>query len=393
MPAPISILVKGATCAASPYKATGRFSPLAPYTRANFWENPMTSIRRLAPAFALASAASFAAASLMAAPASAQSIESFYKDRSVDMIIGAAPGGGYDIYARLVSRHLGKHIPGNPNTVPKNMPGAGSNKAAQFIYAVAPKDGTVMGAIFTGGIMEPLLGDAKAVQHDPTKLIYLGSANREVSLCIIRTDAPAKSFKEVLEKEVIFGASAAGGSSRDFPSALNNVLGAKINLVSGYPGTKEMGLAVERNETQGMCGYFWSSLSTQNPSWIDSKDMRLLVQETSEGHPELNKRGVPVAVDFAKSPEDRQVLELIYAQLIFGRPYILPPGVPEDRVKALRAAFSSTLKDPALLADAQKSRVDIDAVSGEDVQALVTKLFATPKNIIQRAREAQIPKK
>jgi len=328
----------------------------------------------------------------LASAASAQSPEQFFKGRSIDMVIGADAGGGYDVYARVLTRHLGNHIPGNPTVVPKNMPGAGSNKAAQFVYAVAPKDGTVIGAIFTGGIMQPLLGDPKSIQHDPTKFIYLGSANREISLCVVRADA-VKSFDEVLQKPIILGASAAGGTSRDFPAALSNILGAKFNIVSGYPGTREIGLALERNEVQGFCGYFLSSLMTQNPGWLTDPNMRILVQEVSKGNEMLTKRGVPVAVDLAKTPEDRQVLELLFDQLVFGRPYVLPPGVPSDRVAALRKAFLDALKDPALLEDAKKSRIDIDAVSGEEVQALVAKMFATPQAIVERAREAQIPKK
>ncbi|HEU0071369.1 MAG TPA: hypothetical protein VFS04_08745 [Alphaproteobacteria bacterium] len=351
----------------------------------------MTASRVLTPA---AFIAPLITAALLALPAAAQTPEQFYKGKSVDMIIGADAGGGYDVYARVLTRHIGNHIPGNPTVVPKNMPGAGSNKAAQFVYAVAPKDGTAIGAIFGGGITQPLLGDAKAIQHDPTKFIYLGSANREVSLCIARAEA-ASSFDDVMKKPLVLGASAAGGTSRDFPSALSNVLGAKFNIISGYPGTKEIGLAVERNEVQGFCGYFLSSLMTQNPGWLDDPKMRILVQEVSsgQGSPILNKRGVPIAADLAKTPEDKQVLELVFDQLVFGRPYILPPGVPSDRVASLRKAFMDALKDPALLDDAKKSRIDIDAVSGEEVQKLVEKMFATPQAIVERAREAQVPKK
>ena len=337
----------------------------------------------------------FAACALLpaiATPVLGQTPEQFYKGRSIDMVIGADAGGGYDVYARVLTRHIGNHIPGTPTVVPKNMPGAGSNKAAQFVYAVAPKDGTVMGAIFTGGITQPLLGDPKSIQHDPTKFIYLGSANREISLCVVRADAVG-SFAEVLQKPIILGASAAGGTSRDFPAALANVLGAKFNIVSGYPGTREIGLALERNEVQGFCGYFLSSLMTQNPGWLTDPAMRILVQEVSQGNEMLNKRGVPVAVGLAKTPEDRLVLELLFDQLVFGRPYVLPPGVPNDRVAALRTAFMAALKDPALLEDAKKARIDIDGVSGEEVQRLVAKMFATPEPIVQRAREAQIPKK
>lgn len=327
-------------------------------------------------------------------PALAQdAVEQFYKGRSIDLIIGAAPGGGYDVYARVIARHMDRYIPGKPTIVPKNMPGAGSNKAAAFLYSVAPKDGTAFGAVFSGAIMDPLLGDRSQVQHDPTKFIYLGSANNEVSLCAIRADSPAKTLQEAMTTPVLLGASAAGGSTRDFPAALNNLIGTRFSLVSGYPGTKEITLAIERNEVQGVCGYYWSSLSTQNPDWVTGGSMILLVQEAMKGHPELNKLGVPVAVDFAKNPEDRQVLDFIYSQLVFGRPYLLPPNVPEARAQALRQAFSDVLKDKELLADAEKARVEINPVPADEVQALVTKLFSTPQRIIDRAKDSQQYKK
>jgi tripartite-type tricarboxylate transporter receptor subunit TctC len=347
------------------------------------------------PLSKIAIAITVAGLAMTALPAQAQDAAAqFYKGRNLDLIIGAAPGGGYDVYARVIARHIDRHIPGKPTIVPKNMPGAGSNKAAAFLYSVAPKDGSVMGAVFSGAIMDPLLGDRSQIQHDPTKFNYLGSANDEVSVCAIRSDAPAKTLQEAMDKTVLLGASAAGGSTRDFPAVLNNLLGTKFNLVSGYPGTKEITLAIERMEVQGLCGYYWSSASTQNPEWgKPSGGMTILVQEAMKGHPELNKKGIPVAIDFAKNAEDRQVLEFFYSQLVFGRPYILPPGVPEARVKVLRKAFDDVLKDKELLADAEKSRIEILPVSGEEVQALVTKLFATPQAIIDRTKEAQIYKK
>lgn len=334
-----------------------------------------------------------AALALVVTSAQAQDAAQFYAGRTMDMVIGAGPGGGFDIYARLFSKHMGNHIPGKPTLVSKNLPGAGSNKTAQFIYAQAPKDGSTIGAVFPGAIVQPLLGDPKAVQHDSTKLIYLGSANNEVAITVIRADAPVKAFKDLFSKEMISAASQAGGSSRDFPSVLNNVLGTKIDLVSGYPGTKEMTLAIERNEVQGTGGYLWSSLKTQNPEWLDPAKMRILVQEAIKGNAELTKRGVPVAMDFAKTAEDKQVLELFYGQLMFGRPYILPPGTPSDRVKTLRAAFTATAKDKAFLQDAAKARLAVDPVSGEEVQALVNKMFGAPQNIIARAKEAMAYKK
>jgi tripartite-type tricarboxylate transporter receptor subunit TctC len=321
-------------------------------------------------------------------------LEKFYAGKSMDLIIGASPGGGFDIYARTIAKHMPDHIPGKPNIVPKNMPGAGSNKAAGFIYSVAPKDGTVIGAVFPGSIMDPLLGDKGKVQHDSTKLIYLGSANNEVAITVIRADAPAKTFQDLFSKGMISAASASGGSSRDFPAALNNVLGAKIQLVTGYPGTKDMTLAIERGEVQGTGGYLWSSLKTQNPDWLPKEGkMRILVQEAIKGNAELTKMGVPLAMDFAKSDEDKQVLELIYGQLVFGRPYILPPGTPAGRVAMLRKAFDETVKDKGFLADAAKARLTVDSVSGEEVQALVAKIYAAPDKIVQRAKEAMVYKK
>jgi tripartite-type tricarboxylate transporter receptor subunit TctC len=340
-------------------------------------------------------AATAAVALLLPAAAQAQdALAKFYTGKSLDMIIGAAPGGGFDIYARTIAKHMPTHLPGKPNFIPKNMPGAGTNKATAFIYAVAPKDGTVIGAIFPGAIMDPLLGDKSQVQHDSTKLIYLGSANNEVAITVIRSDAPAKTFDDLFTKGMLGAASQSGGSSRDFPSALNNVLGTKIKLVSGYPGTKEMTLAIERSEVEGTGGYLWSSLKTQNPDWLpEAGKMRILVQEAVKGNAELTKMGVPVALDFAKSEEDKQVLELIYGQLVFGRPYILPPGTPDDRVSALRRAFDATMTDKDFLADAQKARLTVDPVSGEEVQALVAKIYAAPDKIVERAKEAMVYKK
>jgi tripartite-type tricarboxylate transporter receptor subunit TctC len=340
-------------------------------------------------------AATAAAALLLPAVAQAQdSLAKFYSGKSIDMIIGASPGGGFDLYARTIAKHMPDHLPGKPNFIPKNMPGAGTNKATGYIYAVAPKDGTVIGAIFPGAVMDPLLGDKTHVQHDSTKLIYLGSANNEVGITVVRNDAPAKTFQDLFTKGMISAASASGGSSRDFPAALNNVLGTKIQLVTGYPGTKDMTLAIERGEVQGTGGYLWSTLKTQNPDWLpQAGKMRILVQEAVKGTAELNKMGVPVAIDFAKSDEDKQVLELIYGQLVFGRPYILPPGTPEDRVTALRRAFDATMKDKGFLADAAKARLTVDPVSGEEVQALVTKIYSAPDRIVQRAKEAMVYKK
>ena len=323
-------------------------------------------------------------------PASAQDADKFFAGKQIELVIGTTPGGGYDTYARLVARHMGNYIPGKPNLIAKNMPGAGSNKATGYIYTVAPKDGTSIGAVFPGAIVEPLLGNSAQVQHDSTKLIYLGSANNEVFICIGRSDAPVQKFEDAFSKEMILGASATGGSTRDFPALLNNMLGTKFTLVSGYPGSKEITLAVERGEVQGACGYGWSSLIAQNADLLNSGKVRVLAQETLRSHPTLDKMGVPLTITFAKNDEQKQILELVYGQLVFGRPYVLPPGVPADRVTVLRRAFDAALKDKALVAEAGKAQIDVDAVTGEDVQKVVEKMFATPPEIVERTKKALI---
>ena len=332
----------------------------------------------------------WAAASVM--PAAAQDAAAFFAGKQIEIVIGTTAGGGYDTYARLVARHMGDYVSGKPTIVPKNMPGAGSNKATGYIYAVAPKDGTSIGAVFPGAIVDPLLGDKSQAQHDSTKLIYLGSANNEVFICIGRSDAPVQKFEDAFTKEMILGASAAGGSTRDFPALLNNVLGTKFTVVSGYPGSKEIVLAVERNEVQGACGYGWSSLIAQNASLLDSGKVRVLAQETMKSHPTLDKMGVPLTIKFAKTDEQKQILELVYGQLVFGRPYVLPPGVPADRVTVLRRAFDATLKDSKLLAEAERSQLDVQGVTGEDVQAVVTKMYATPAAVVERTKQAMVYK-
>jgi tripartite-type tricarboxylate transporter receptor subunit TctC len=333
-----------------------------------------------------------AAACLAANAASAQdAVEAFYRGKTVTITVGSAVGGGYDTYARLVGRHLGRHIPGNPTIVVQNIPGAGSNKAASYMALQAPKDGTAIGAIQSGAILQPLISD-QPIPHDPSKFIMLGSANRSVYLCVVRADAPVMSFQEAFDKEVIIGTSGEGATLREFPIMLINVLGVKLRIIGGYAGSREIIVAMERNEVQGMCGMDWSSLATQQRNWISSGFVRLLAQEDLQGHPEMNRMGVPLTISFAKTPEDRQVMEMIYSQNLFGRPYLVPPGTPPDRVAALRRALASMLNDTALLADAERSGLDIGPMSGEELQALVARLYAFPPQIIERAKQSLIYK-
>lgn len=318
-----------------------------------------------------------------------ETVAQFYRGKTVNMYIGSNIGGGYDSYARLLARHLGKYIPGNPTIVAQNIPGAGGNKAAGYVYFQAPKDGTSIGTIQSGVALQPLLSDQQ-MAHDPSKFIYLGSATTDYYLCFVRHDAPTTSFKEVFNTEVIVGASSDASSPRDFPTMLNNILGTKLRIVSGYAGTRQVLIAVERGEVHGMCGQAWSSLNVQHPDWIARGFAKVLVQEGTQGHPEMNRLGVPLSIDFAKSEEDRQAMELVYSQARFGRPYMLAPGVPPERVAALRKAFMDTYRDKDLLADAAKGRFDIDPLSGEDMQTLVAKLYALPPKILERAKQSLI---
>lgn len=324
----------------------------------------------------------------LGAPAAAEDdVARFYAGRQINLYIGSTPGGGYDSYARLIARHWGDHIPGHPTIVPVNMAGAGSNKLAFYIYAVAPKDGTAVGAVFADAVMEPLIG-AKPVQHDPTKFGYVGSANNEVFLCIARADSAVKSFKDALTTEIRMAASAAGGSTRDFPAMLDNLLGAKFKIVQGYPGSREMMLAIEQGEVAGQCGISVSSLATAEPDWIPSGKVTALAQEALRPDPAMSARHVPMTLDFARTDEERQVLELMYSQEVFGRPYVVAPGVPPERLAALRRAFVATLRDPATIEDAGRMRLAIDPISGEEVQALIAKVFATPPHIVERLKQA-----
>jgi tripartite-type tricarboxylate transporter receptor subunit TctC len=333
-----------------------------------------------------------AAACLAAGAASAQDpIEAFYRGKTVTIVVGSAVGGGFDAYARLAGRHLARFIPGSPTIVVQNIPGAGSNKAASYVALQAAKDGTVIGAVQAVAVTQTLVSDQK-LPHDPSKLTMLGSVNSSVFFCVVRADAPVKSFQEVFEKEAIIGTSSEGATLRDYPVFLINVLGVKFRVIGGYAGSREIMLAMERNEVQGMCGMDWSSFQTQQTDWFSKGFARPLAQEDLKGHPIMNKMGVPLAISFAKTEEDRQVMELIYSQNMFGRPYIMAPGIPADRVAALRKALAAMLQDEAFLADAKKSRLDINPMGGDALQALVARLYAMPTKVVERAKRSLIYK-
>jgi len=333
-------------------------------------------------------AAALASVAAAAAPAAAAD---FYAGKTIDFIIGSNPGGGYDIYARTIARHIVRHIPGHPAIVPKNLPGAGSAKATGFIYAVAPKDGTAIGAVFPGAIMEPLLGDRAKATYDPPKLQYVGTADNGTRICVTWHAAKTKTFEDARQRKTILGASQAGGSSRDYAYMHNKLNGTKFEIVSGYKGTVDILLAMERGEVEGLCGYDWTSLKTQRPDWLRDKKVNILVQVALEPEAALTQLGVPRIAKYVNNDDDKKALDLIITQQVFGRPYFLPPGTPTAQVKMLRDAFMKTMTDKEFLEDARKQRLDIDPLDGEKVQKIVEALYAAPAAIVDRAKLAVKP--
>jgi len=324
------------------------------------------------------------AAGLFASAAWAQSPADFYKGKNIDLYIGYSVGGGYDVYARLLARHLGRHIPGNPTIVPKNMEGAGSLRLANWLYNVAPKDGTVFGTIGRGTGFDPLLG-RKGAQFDATRFNWIGSANNEVSLCVAWHTTGIKKIEELYGKELTVGGTGASADTDQFPRVTNSVLGTKFRIITGYPGGNDIGLAMERGEVSGRCGWSFSSVKATHQNWLDEKKINLLVQLALAKHPELPD--VPLIVDLAKNEEQKQILQIIFARQVMGRPFVAPPNVAQDRVAALRKAFMDTMKDKDFLAEADKAQLEITPVSGEEIQKLVSDLYNTPPEIAKKAGE------
>jgi tripartite-type tricarboxylate transporter receptor subunit TctC len=334
------------------------------------------------------SSSALAAAAMIAwLAASPVKAADFYAGKTIDFIIGGDVGGGYDIYARVVARHLNRFIPGSPTIVPKNQPGAGSGRAASFLYSVAHKDGTVIGAVFPGAIMGPMLDDRAQPLYDPTKFQYLGSADNATRVCISHERSRIKRFEDTLNQKTIVGASAAGGSTRDYINMLKKATGAMFDLVAGYKGTADIFLAMERGEVDGMCGLDWASLKSQRPDWVRNRTVNILAQITLEPEAELSTLGVPPIWTFIAREDDKKAAELIISQQVFGRPYLAPPGVAAEPLAILRKAFAATLQDKEFLADAERTRIDVVASTGERVQQLVEQLYATPKATVERAKE------
>jgi tripartite-type tricarboxylate transporter receptor subunit TctC len=319
-----------------------------------------------------------AAVGLSSAPAHAQTEP--FAGKSVSVIIGFGPGGGYDLWGRTVARHIGKHLPGKPSVVPQNMPGAGSYVAASHIYGAAAKDGTVFGIIARDAALGPLSG-APGARFDATKLSWLGTPTKEHNVCIAIASSPVKSVQDLREKQLIVGDTGPGTGTRSYPKVLNDLLGFKFKLVGGFQSSADVFLAMERGEVEGICESL-DSINNRRPDWISGKKVNVLLQAGTAVHPEL--KGVPMVFDLVRNDNERQVLEFLYAGQDIGRPFVAPPDLPPDRLKLLRDAFIATMKDPDFVADTKRNKLELEPDDGAHLAALIGKIYATPKPIIDR---------
>jgi len=318
-------------------------------------------------------------------PAIAQDVADFYAGKQISLYIGYSAGGGYDTYARVLARHIGKHIPGNPTVVPQNMPGAGSLTLANFLYNIAPKDGTAFGTIGRGIAMEPLLGGA-GTRFDATRFGWLGSLNSEVSVCASWHTSPVKSFDDMRTRELIVGGTGSGADTDTYPIALQSLLGLNMRLISGYPGGNDVLLAMERGEVDGRCGWSWTTVVATRPDWLAEQKINVLLQLALEKHPDLPD--VPLVMDLARNDDERMAMELIFARQVMGRPYLAPPGIPPVRLDALRRAFDATAADPEFLADAARIDLELNPVTGEALDALLARIYAASDNAVRLASAA-----
>jgi tripartite-type tricarboxylate transporter receptor subunit TctC len=333
-------------------------------------------------------AALAAAAMAMAAIAPSRAAESeFFAGKTVQVLIGFSSGGGYDLYARTVAHHLGRHLPGNPQLLPQNMPGAGSLKVVNYLYNVAPKDGTAI-ALFAPGVMsEPLLGRGAGAQFDATKFSWLGSASTEVSVCAFMASSGINSWHDMQTKSYVIGASGGGAESDVFATVLRNMFHLPLKIVTGYPGGTEINLAMERHEVDGRCGWSWTSLQSRSKALLTSKQIDVALQIGLEKDDSPYLKNVPLIMELTHDPAQLAALKVIVARQSIARPFAAPPGVPAERLQLLREAFDATMKDPDFLAEARKVDLDIRPVAGKAVEALIKDIYASPPAAVKLATE------
>jgi tripartite-type tricarboxylate transporter receptor subunit TctC len=312
----------------------------------------------------------------------AQTVGEFYRSKSITMLIGGGPGGGYDTYARAFARHLSRHIPGNPNIIPKNMPAAAGLAAASTLYSVADKDGSTIGAFTNGAAMDPLFGNPGA-RYEALKFNWLGSIGKLENVCATWHSSPVTSIEMARAREIIVAAAGATSNTAIVPRTLNALLGTKFKVIAGYDTGAGLTLSVERGEAEGICGLSWSTMKASRPHWIRDRLLNVIVQMGLTKLSELPD--VPSALELVTDPQKRQVLELILIRQEAGRPFAAPPGVPADRVAALRRAFEATLDDPEFRTDADKAQLEIEPLTGGEVEKLLAAAYGRPKSIVQQA--------
>ncbi len=328
-------------------------------------------------------------ATTAATTAKADAVADFYKGKTFEIHVGFSAGGGYDAYARFLARHIGKHIPGNPAVVVKNRTGSGTIKLTNILYNVGPFDGTVMGMVSRAIPTHEMLG-GKGAQFDSNQMNWVGSMNNEVSVCLLSDRAKAKSFADTLKFETVVGGQGAASDADQFALFVKHLLGSKFNLITGYPGTAVTVLAMDRGEVDGICGWSWSSVLRMRGEQIKSGKIRPVLQLALKKHPDLP--AIPLITDLARNDSQRQQMELVFIRQAIGRPFVLPPKVPADRVEAIRKAFAATMKDPEFIAEAKKSDTEIDWVGGEEVQQLIARVLKTPKPVVEATRQNLFPK-
>jgi tripartite-type tricarboxylate transporter receptor subunit TctC len=305
-----------------------------------------------------------------------------FSGQKVTLAVGSTAGGAYDLYGRLVARHLGNHLPGNPTIVPQNMPGAGNLVALNWLYNVAPKDGSALAIVQNTAPFENLMGNTNA-RFDARRFNWLASLNGYTGMAMVWHSAPFLTAQDLIDRPSLLGASGATSDVTVWPHLLNELIGTKTKTVRGYPGTAGIALALERGEVQGTIGEDWDGLKVSKPRWVSEKLIRVLVQLTLTKHPDL--ANVPLVTDFAKSPEARSILEFFVARQQYGRPFIAPPGTPLSIVATYREAFVKLANDPQFRREAAQQQAAIDLAGGETVAAFVERLHATPRPILDRA--------
>ena len=321
--------------------------------------------------------------------AKAEVVAEFYQGRTVTVVVGSNAAGGYDTFARAVARYMGKHIPGSPTLIVRNMPGAGGMTAANFLYNNADKDGSVIGLVQNNTPFEPLFG-TKEARYDPVRFNWLGSPSAETAMVLLWHAAPVNSVAELKVREVAVGVSGANSTPAFFTRLLNATLGTRMKPINGYPGQNDVLLAMERREIDGHPSAFFSSVRSTRPTWLRDKTAKAIVQYGAEKLAELPD--VPFAPDLVGHDGDRLVMQAAFAPLTLGRPLLTPPGVASERVAALRAAFAATMADPDFLAEGERVGLGLNAPrTGEQIQEVVERAYQSPPRVIDRLRQLNAP--